>query len=222
MQTYGLTMIKNISFYAVLMVLLTFSSTMGQEAPADTVQYNYGIKIGLNFAKFTGEGSEDFNTATGLHFGGLVRRYFNDNIYAQTEFILSEKGGITPSQIDSVSLDVTLSLSYFEIPLLIGYDFMNASNNSLHPVIYGGPFLAIKSKSTIRGDFEDQHTELDYEDVKTFDYGFVLGGSMEFAIKDYRVVLDVRLVQSVLAFDESSDNLDLRNSSIVGTVGFMF
>lgn len=201
---------------------MVFSSIIGQDKNEEVTHYNYGIKIGLNFANFTGDGSEEFRTATGLHFGGIVRRYFSDNIYAQTEFILSEKGGITESFIDTLSLDVTLSLSYFEIPILIGYDFMNSTNSSMHPVIYGGPFLGIKSKSTIRGDLEDTHNELDYDDIKTFDYGFVLGGSMEFAIQAYRVILDVRFVQSVTAFDKSSDNLDLRNSSIVGTVGFMF
>ncbi len=208
------------SLLCLTILLVLFSVNIFAQ---DVYNYRYGIKLGINFAKIVGDDADNFKSATGLNIGVLVRKQFNDYAYFQVEALLSEKGARDNQPIDSTNVEVTWFLNYFEIPFLIGIDLFNNSDSPVNPVFYGGGFIAIKSTSKIRGDFEDTYNELTYQEAKAFDYGFILGGSLEFEIQESRIILDLRFTKSATSFDDIQLNpWDLRNQVISATIGYIF
>lgn len=209
---------KFLLFFITLYSLFFVRETFAQQ----NLDFLYGLKFGMNFANFGGSDGTDFRNATGLNLGGIVRKYTNDNMFFQLELLISEKGALDNQDVDTVNVEVTWFLNYFEVPILLGYDFGGFGNSAIHPVLTGGGFLAIKTSSKLRGDFNNTYTEIDYTDAKSFDYGFVLGGAVEFEVQESKLILDVRYTKSLTTFDNSTQNWDFKNNVITASIGFIF
>ena len=188
----------------------------------------FGLKFGMNFATFGGNDGNSFRYATGMNIGGMIRKPVTDIMFLQADLILSEKGALDNQDVyreqgdDTVNVEIVWSLNYFEIPVIVGFDFLNNTNSSVHPILYGGAFAGVKTSSKLRGDYEDITTELEYQDAKSLDYGYVIGGSIDFEINDSRLTLDVRFTKSLITFDESEQNWDFKNKVITASIGYFF
>jgi hypothetical protein len=80
----------------------------------------------------------------------------------------------------------------------------------LKPNIYVGPAVAV-----LIAAFNDRYF---LDDIRKSDLGVVLGVSFEV----WKVSLDLRLTKGLLNFDESVDNIDLKNQTISMMVGYAF
>ena len=211
---------KNVGAFFLLLYLAT---DIFAQVPSG---YSYGLKAGLNFANFAGEESSNFQMATGFNIGGIVRYNYSENMFLQFEALLSEKGAMSSFTTDTTRIDVTWFLNYIEIPVLLGYDFLGGSAIGINPTIFAGPFIALKTSSKIRGDADDDsYNELTYQEAKSFDYGFVIGGSIEIPLNESRVILDFRYSKSLTDFDDPGEDVEpfkLHNSVITATIGYLF
>ena len=210
----------------ILMICLLFfvSPIIAQK----TYDMQYGLKFGLNFATFGGKDGNGFRSATGMNIGGMLRKHFTDVMYWEADILISEKGALENMYIpvnqyaDTVNVEIVWSMNYFEIPILVGCDFLNNTDASVHPVLYGGGLISYNTSSKIRGDYEDVTKKFDYNKAKPFDYGYVIGGSVEFQIHESRLVLDLRFAKSIVSFDNSSNSLDYKNKVFTFSVGYYF
>jgi hypothetical protein len=210
----------------ILMICLLFfvSPIIAQQ----TYDMQYGLKFGLNSATFGGKDGNGFRSATGMNIGGMLRKHITDMMYWEIDILISEKGALDNQDLyreqhdDTVNVEIVWSLNYFEVPVFVGFDFLNNTDASVHPILYGGGFIGYKTSSKLRGDYEDVTNEFGYNDVKSLDYGYVLGGSIEFDIHEDRLALDVRFTKSILSFDDSPYNLDYKNKVLTFSVGYYF
>lgn len=97
---------------------------------------------------------------------------------------------------------------YLELPFLAKATFLR--EYWLRPNIYVGPAVAVLITA-----FNDRYF---LDDIRSFDLGFVIGVSFEV----WRVSLDFRLTKGLLNFDESADDINLKNQTISALIGYAF
>jgi len=137
--------------------------------------------------------------------GGFVSYKLNDLLSLQQEVLFTTKG----SKINIIG-DIYLSNTfvYLELPFLAKATFLR--EYWLRPNIYVGPAVAVLITA-----FNDRYF---LDDIRSFDLGFVIGVSFEV----WRVSLDFRLTKGLLNFDESADDINLKNQTISALIGYAF
>jgi len=191
---------KKITILAVFMLLsvsLLFSGEFSSR----------GMKIGLNSAKFVGKDipEKDIRSIRGFAIGGFFSYKFNERYSIQPEFLFTTKG----AKINTIGeVYLTNILAYFEFPVLVKMTIL--PERQTKPNIFCGPALAISY-------FALNDTGI-LEDIRNTDLGLIIGAGFEF----WKILIDIRYTRGLLAFDESTENLDLKNSCISFMVGYSF
>lgn len=166
-----------------------------------------GLKLGYNSSIFTGNDIpyKGVCSQPGLLLGGFVSYKFNETFSIQQEILFTTKG----SKINIIG-DIYLSNTfvYLELPFLAKANFLK--EYWLKPNIYVGPAAAVLITA-----FNDRYF---LDDIRSFDLGFVIGVGFEV----WRVSLDFRLTKGLLNFDESANDIDLKNQTISMMVGYAF
>lgn len=166
-----------------------------------------GLKLGYNSSIFTGKDipGKGVRSQAGLVLGGFVLYKFNDLFSFQQEVLFTTKG----SKINTIS-DIYLSNTfvYLELPFLAKAIFFR--EYWLKPNIYIGPAVDLLILA-----FNDRYF---LDDIRSFDLGIVLGAGFEV----WKVSFDLRLTKGLLNFDQSADNIDLKNQTISIMAGYSF
>jgi hypothetical protein len=166
-----------------------------------------GVKLGYNSSRFTGADipGKGVSSQAGLILGGFVSYKFDDVFSVQQEVLFTTKG----SKINTIE-DIYLSNTfvYLELPFLAKATFL--TEYWLKPNVYVGPAVAVLITA-----FNDRYF---LDDIRSFDLGGVIGASFEV----WKVSLDLRLTKGLLNFDESADNIDLKNQTISIMAGYAF
>jgi len=152
------------------------------------------IKIGYNISRLdiSQQDYTDFSnmkSLSGFCFGGAICIYLNEFLGLEPGIFFTTKGGreLPPDPEEDLDLyghydRTTWKFSYIEIPLLIKIKIR--LDKVLEPYFLTGPYSSIKLKSKCifeRVTEIDGKPEYDYEspvDIKTFDFGLVLGGGI--------------------------------------------
>jgi hypothetical protein len=137
--------------------------------------------------------------------GGYVRYCFSKKFSIQPEIDIYAKG----SRINTIdNLYEYVYLDYIELPVLLIYKFRN--DRKLQPVIYTGPYFAINTDASgSRGYLNN---------VRKIDAGINAGAGLEI----WKLSFQFRYTYGLTRFDNSNQNLDLRNSAMSVLVGFNF
>ena len=199
-------------FAIVLMVTLCSSSVFAGGLTGK------GVKGGLNFANFHGEDTEGMNLNSKMGFcaGGFITYSINDVFAIQPEVLFTMKGTKWDTGYGAT---ITYSLNYVEIPVLFRLSMPN--QRSVRPSLFVGPYLAIKLSSKATLESGGVSVDLDWgEDVKTTDFGVVVGGGVDFALGSRPVTVDARYTLGLTSFYEAPD--DLKNGVLSVLVGFLF
>jgi hypothetical protein len=182
-----------------------------------------GVQGGINISNvsFTAgdpeEGVPDFKSRTLPVFGAFVARDFNEKVGLQIDVLYSQKGtkaSITDG-IDTFTFEATVH--YIEVPVLIRANF--PGSGSMKGRVFGGPSFAFDvsddTKTTFNGVEFDDEEETEF---KSTDFGFVIGGAVQFG----KVFVDVRYNWGLINIvdDDSGDEAKTRTFSIM--VGFQF
>ena len=166
-----------------------------------------GIKLGHNSSTFAGNDipGKGVSSQGGMALGGFVCYKFSQRFSLQQEAFITTKG----AKINTVG-DVYLSniFIYFELPLLAKITFR--SEHQLKPNLFLGPAFGITVMAA--------NNVAILEDIRSYDLGVVLGAGIEV----WKISLDLRFTIGLLGFDQSADDIDLKNRTFSIMVGFAF
>jgi hypothetical protein len=200
--------------FTVLLVFAAFTSI-------SLAQMQIGPKAGLNIANLSGDDVEDTDSKTGFS-GGVFFMYKLSNMFAiQPEAYYTMKGATEKLDFEGVTVDVTYSFDYIEIPLLFKL-LIPIENSSINPAIFAGPFVGFNTTAKVKAEAEGQSEEQDLEDVKSTEFGLAFGGGLGFPVGTNELGFDVRYILGLSTLDDSADEADIKNSVINLNVYFGF
>ena len=188
-----------------------------------------GLKAGLNIANFGGSDAENNSSIMGFAVGGFVVWSFSDNFGIRPEILYSKKGSELKVEDETTLFPFTgtFNLHYLEIPILFQYTI--PTPGSFKPNIFIGPSLSIVLDSKVDLDVLGIGIEVDYEDIKTTDFGLVFGVG---AVWNDKFTIDARYSLGLTSIDDTAKDdeeawiesppYDLKNNVISVMVGYSF
>ena len=194
-------------FVALAFFLILFSITI-------TAQIHIGVKAGLNISDIVvDEPNEDptnFDTKTGFVVGAYLNYQFNKLFAVQPEVYYSTKGAELKDEYN----DLTLSLSYIEIPLLIQFT-VPLQSSSVKPNIFAGPAIGFNMSSKVEYRDNGQTTEEDgKENTESTEFSLVFGGGIGFLLGRNEIGFDVRYVLGLSNLAKNSGDATIKNTAI--------
>ncbi len=181
------------------------------------------ILLGLNRTTLTGESDSDFSPATRFSASIGLGFALSGGFFIQPEVTYSVKGASVEGLVDfpeteePVPVLARSTITYFEFPLLLGYNF---GGESIRPRIFAGPYLARKLNSKINYEASEggpSFTDTD-ESVVNWDHGFILGAAVHFPLGEEEFAFGVRasigLADLTEAIEGEELNQSLSNQSI--------
>jgi len=126
----------------------------------------------------------------------------------------------------SVSGENTLTLDYFEFPLLAVFSFPISPTATFD--LFAGPALAFNTNAefgtevtmSFLGESESTTEKTDIsDDVEGTDFGGVLGAGVTFDLQSVVLFGEARWTYGFSKIDKSSDNMDIKNSAFGFMVG---
>jgi hypothetical protein len=201
----------------------------------------FGLKAGYSLATQYGITPADNTFMVNTHgrngFAGGVFAYFpiTESVGIQQELLYAMKGSrqnvtiTTPVNINTVS---EYDLNYFEMPIIIKYNFVNIKNFG----IYGSAGIALSL--LMNGEYRITSTinmggpptivkeSGDMKGLDTFDYAFVYGAGTDLKLLNKKFFIEYRMTVgwNTLSLPNASgaDPVPLRNLDYIFAVGMYF
>ena len=193
---------KTHAIITALVLIIISSSVLKAEG-----SLSKGVNFGFNSSRFTGNDIPGKGIASipGLTLGFFINYEISNHFSLQPELLFTTKG----SKINTVG-DIYLHniFTYMEIPVLAKWTFM--PEKKWRPYLHGGPFLDFKLLAFNEEGFP--------EDFRKFDLGLILGAGISFK----KISFGVNYSRGFLNFDQSEENIDLKNQTISVVAGFSF
>lgn len=179
----------------------------------------YGVKGGLNMAKFTGddadfEGIADPGFVLGPTIGGFATFNLGDMLAIQPEVLYTKKGSSYELSEEGFDLNMDFSMNWLEIPVLAVVNIQDKIK------IFAGPYLDLFLSGTIDmemafgGESESDSEDIESDDVTSPGFGFIFGGT--FMLGD-NLGIEARYSLGLTSMDEEDD---LKNSGIQVLVNY--
>ena len=203
-------------FFTLLFILFVFVSL-------SQAQMQLGPKAGLNIANIGGSDAdklvgESLDSKTGFSGGIFFMYQFNKMFAIQPEAYYSMKGATYKIGTG----ELTLTLDYFEIPLLLKL-VIPVEGSNVRPAIFAGPALGFNTTAKLKGEAEGQTEEMDIKEyTKSTDFSLVFGGGVGFMVGTNELGADVRYILGLTTWDDEADPLDVKNNVINFNVYFGF
>lgn len=149
---------------------------------AVSAQLTLGPKIGITMSKLSVD-KEDYTEElkTGFQLGAFVR--VGKKLYVQPEVMFSTTGGVLKTE--DRNLNTTIKLNTVQIPVLVGYKFINFKLVNLR--VMAGPAISMIVNKDIEFD-EKIENPITEDDLKNASWTFQLGGGVDVLM----FTLDVR------------------------------
>lgn len=210
----------------VIVLIFTFTS---MSLSADVL--SYGVKRGVNFAKFGGldagfhkdePGPYECKYKIGFSTGLFASVSPIDIIAIQSAILFSSKGTKVEFEgLEGLEFD---HLYYIEIPLLLKFYPIKISISRIN--IFSGPYLGMnvinryKTTDDVKDFYEllDLEPEGEYEDVKTLDFGLVFGLGVDIG----RILIEGSFSLGLTTTDDSAFEFDLKNRVLTIMLGYRF
>jgi hypothetical protein len=203
---------KNI--LTLFLILIAFTSF-------SVAQMQIGPKAGLNISNLSGDDVQDTDTKTGFG-GGLFFMYkFSDMFAIQPEAYYTMKGATEKGDFGGTTVDVTYTLDYVEVPLLLKL-LIPIENSAINPAIFAGPFVGFNTTAKIKVEANGQSAEEDIEEVKSTEFGLAFGGGVGFPVGSNELGFDIRYILGLSTVDDSAEEADVKNNVINFNVYFGF
>jgi hypothetical protein len=171
---------------AVVLFVLATVTTLVLQAQ----QTHFGLKGGLNLSSVAVENGEDYDTKTGIHFGGLAHIHISTHFALQPELVYSMQGGEDG--------DFKFKLNYLNVPLLAQY----MTNDGFR--LQTGPQIGF----LVKGKTKLNDVEVDVtDDLSTVDFSWAFGASYLFPAG---VGIDARYNLGISNVNDS-ENVEFRN-----------
>lgn len=213
---------------AVMLVLAAAAANAAGEI-------SLGARVGLTETNIS-QAPESWDDATSYRagfMGGMFLNYaFNDNFSLQPELLYVQKGVDATLYEGIIDIGATLSIEYFELPLLAKYSFSGVKK--VTPYVYGGPSFSYTLSSELKGSASIFSVEVDFSSLThTTDFGLVLGGGLEVPAGSVTLLFDGRFMYGftnvILSGDfefsgyvQSIEEDDFKNFGFIFSAGFGF
>jgi hypothetical protein len=186
---------KNLILLVGTILLLCVAASAQESAVGVTGK---GLKLGFGIANISTEYQElnDFLDSRMGFSGGVFLTYrLNRQFAVQPEILYVTKG----AEKDFFFFNAHLNLDYFEIPVLLKFDFM--PDGKFHPNLFAGPALDVllASKFHIIGEAYDIK-----EYTTSTDFGLVFGGGVDYK----RVTFDIRYTLGLTNIVDAADKIN--------------
>ena len=158
-----------------------------------SMQAQFGVKAGFNFANFRGDAADDFNVLTAWHAGVVYEAEITSHFSFQPELLYSVAGAKND--------DTEYKLGYFSVPLMLKLYPTSGFN------IQAGPQL---------GMLVNESDNFDGFDSETFDFGLTAG--LEFFITN-NLFIQARYYSGS---KKVSSHADIKNTNVSASLGLMF
>jgi hypothetical protein len=188
--------------------LLNSLSTRGRRSRETGSTHHLGIKGGMNIANMSVDPQdlEEENSLRSYAIGAWYGVPLNRRLTIQTEAIYSVKG-------DSESGDgytATTRMGYIDVPVLAKIGFLHGS--PARPSLFLGPSVGVNVSANSKFEGGGSDMDLDVkEDVRTFDFGLVIGGGVDFAVGEHTYGVDLRYSRGLTNVAGEGANGDARN-----------
>ena len=192
------------------------------------VDFSYGVKGGVNLAKFVGDDAEksglyDCKSKIGFSAGLFASISPIDMIAIQPAILFSLKG--TKVELEGFEGYEYDNLYYIEIPLLLKF-YPPIPLSIVRLNAFAGPYLGIDVLNRYRttDEVKDYYkvlgleTKGEYGDVKTLDFGLVVGLGADIG----RILLEVSYSMGMISTDDSIFKYDLYNWVLIIMLGYRF
>ena len=212
-------------FCAVLisMAVLLALAPIGASAQVFTSK---GIKLGLNCSTLSSNFDIDFNSKLCYLFGGFLTFGLPGGLAFQPELLYSNKGAKYEERFDGDVAKLWIILNYLEMPLLVKYGFPMSSASQLTPSIYAGPYGAyrLSGKAKVEFDGQTETEDINSDEMKTIDYGLVLGAGLDFPMGRGKITFDIRYALGLanLAKNQAGEDEVTKNRSFQAMIGYGF
>jgi hypothetical protein len=147
----------------------------------------WGVKGGLSGSVTYGDDSGGMHMRLGGAFGATMEYPLTSLISFQGELLYAMKGWKNDKDFGGVEVNQTIG--YVEIAPLLR---LNSSGGGPGPYLIMGPVLGIKTNDKLEASAGSLTATLDVLEVKSTEFGFVLGGGVEFPGQQYTVFVEVR------------------------------
>lgn len=172
------------------------------------------------------------DTKPGWVIGAYGAAYFAQRWGIRLEGLYCRKGGKGKlfALVDDPTIGLfnfqgeqTINVNYLEFPLLGMFRAPAGENTTVE--LFLGPALAFQTKAEATVDITaglmaEPVTEDIGDQIKSTDIGVVIGADVKFDLPKTRIVLDARWTRGLSSIDDSAENLDIKSSAILVTVGF--
>ncbi len=191
-------------------------------------EIKFGAKAGLNLSSVGGDETDDVESRTGFHVGGVAEIMISDKFAFQPELVYSAQGAKSEFSESGNGFSFTeeseLKLTYLNIPLLAKYYVADGFSIEAGPQI--GILLSADAEftetETFGGVTETFSGEDDVkDDISSIDFGVGvgLGYKMESGLN---FALRYNLGLSNINDFEGSDDFKQQNNVIQVSVGYFF
>lgn len=203
-----------------LSVVISLSLTGALQAQALKL---VGVKGGVNFAKVTGNDvGDEFESKTGLVFGGFANWGLSNSISLQPEVLLSAKGAKQTITEAGQKITAKINLTYLEIPLLMMVNLGNAES-SITPMAFIGPAVGFNLSAKAKGEVDEGSAEIDVkEDIKSTEFALIFGAGFSLPVGSNKLSIVGKYNMGLTKIDDTGENSDVKNQviSIEAALGF--
>lgn len=215
---------------AIAVLLIAFIS-----GAAGAREMSFGARAGIIMSNITEtpESWDDEKSYKSGFTGGVFMNYaFNERFSLQPELLYTMKGVKANLYDKLLSVDVTASFDYFELPVLAVYTFRGTGN--LRPRVYAGPSFAYTLSSELELSAWLVSASVDFSSLTHItDFGAVAGAGFEYALGDGMLTFDARfqrgftnvIMTGDFLFNGSKQTIsgdDFKNYGFAFMVGYSF
>jgi len=161
-----------------------------------------GVKGGMSLSALHSSRG-DFRHVLGYEWGGLSMGnlwgfqvgFFKTfdlsrRFQIQPEIYYTLRGGDGSATFVYDDIIYKLNIFYVEIPLILKYKIV--AGRTFSSAVFAGPYAALKLKAEKQTRIWNEEDATALQNVKTFDYGLILGLGAEYDIGSGRLLLDLR------------------------------
>lgn len=196
--------IKNKILPVIVMATL-FSLAMNQQLIAQTK--SAGIKGGLNVSNLYIDNVNDQNARLGINLGFYGQLFSTETVALQTELLFSTKGS-RAQYTGVINQEVKYNLNYLDLPVLAVIKLGESAEIHLG----GYASYLLNANISYKGDLGNGVSQVDKDNLKSFDYGLVGGLAANFGGVQVGARYNYGLVKIANSSDARSLIGDAKNS----------
>ena len=186
----------------------------------------FGVKAGMLSANMlTASTDVAWSAKWGITGGAFVSFALSDMFAVQTEVLYSPKGAQYSLTDGTTTITATVFAPYIDVPILLKVFLPTGSSEGVRPVVFAGPYIGFKvGKGKLKEDvdYSGQHntSEETLPNLKSIDFGVVLGAGAEFPLDTMKILLDIRWGTSLQTISSTGD--DTKNKVWTFLLGLSF